>query len=362
MAKQLNVSQVDIEFLLLNGGIPSAFARGGEYNLLPHLEEFNIYEDIFSNQITGYISLIDGFNIPYNLPLVGEERLITNISLRGVDGGLTIAPPAFHINSVSDRFLRNPQSQRFGLELVSSKYMNNICSKVSQSYKDQTISEIAEAIDSVYLDDGSDMYVEDTDRVEHIVIPNWTPYKALNWLAERAVSKKTGAANYLYYETMQEVYFKSLSMLCSEEPALTFVYAPRIDDPTKIEALSGSIVKIEKLDFMNSFKKAKNLTRGQYASKLITHDIVSKKIQQHDYSHLTDWENHEHCGDFPPVSDRDYIMDVDTDRTSYAPPVDDSDPIVSGARLSQLTDSLVLFHPKHNKMYSKNEDHATGFL
>ena len=49
--KQLNVTDITIEKI----DIESSF---GKYDLVPHLEELNIYEDIFSNHMTGHTSFL----------------------------------------------------------------------------------------------------------------------------------------------------------------------------------------------------------------------------------------------------------------------------------------------------------------
>ena len=62
--KQVNVTSVKIDKI----DIESSF---GKYDLVPHLEELNIYEDIFSNYLHAHIILQDAFNIPYKLPIIG---------------------------------------------------------------------------------------------------------------------------------------------------------------------------------------------------------------------------------------------------------------------------------------------------
>ncbi len=347
MAKQLNVTDCNVEFLVLNCGF-------GEFDLYPHLEEFTIYENLFENHISSYISLIDGYNIPYKLPIVGEEVLTTNISLKGDGSDFTIVPPAFHVHSLSDRFFRNPQSQRFGLDMVSENYMHNLHSKVSKSYTDKTIAEIVEDIYENYLSESSYFNGEPTTKVEHIIIPNWRPFTAINWLAKRALSHKSMATNYVFYETIEDVFFTSIENLCNVEPVLTFVSAPAIDDPHKIEGLAGGIVKVDKMTIMNNFQKVRNINRGQYASKLITHDIVRKTINQHEYSLIDKWAAHKHCGDFLPLSDSELPISLN-DRTSYAPP--SGEPTTTGDFLSKTTDSAVHFYPKHENLYAKSTTH-----
>ena len=107
---------------------------------------------------------------------------------------------------------------------------------------------------------------------------------------------------------------------------------------------------------INQFQKVKNINEGLYASKLITHDIVRKKIAQYNYDGFTEWMWINHTAPFPPLSNSDTEFQTgNTFRTSYAP--DESSGVIEGRRLSDYTDSAVSFYPKHNQMYSVNAQH-----
>ena len=354
--KQINVTDVTIEKV----NIESSF---GKYDLVPNLEELNIYESIFSNHLQAHITLQDAFNIPFKLPIIGEETIDVSIRLEGDAGDVIVNPPMLHVLDLSDRFLRNVQSQRFSLNLVSAQYMSNVHSRVSKSFSGMTADDIVGDIWANYLDDGhGDLYAEPAMREEQCIIPNWTPHEAFNWLAKRTQPKdgfgNENAANYLYYEDMDGVHFKSLNVLAGVEPILIFAKEPLADDPAKIESLAGGFVKVDKITYMGQFEKIKNINEGQYSSKLITHDIVKKKISQRDYDGFTEWFAVEHLGPFPPLSNSDTeVKSGHIPRTSFAPPFDPEFAITEGRRLSDLTDSAVVLYPKHDKMYAQNFGH-----
>ena len=354
--KQINVSEVKIEKI----DIESSF---GKYDLVPNLEELNIYESIFSNHLQAHITLQDAFNIPFKLPIIGEETIDVSIRLEGDAGDVIVNPPMLHVLDLSDRFIKTNQSQRFSLNLVSAQYMSNVHSRVSKSFSGMTADDIVGDIWANYLDDGhGDLYAEPAMREEQCIIPNWTPQEAFNWIAKRTQPKdgfgNENAANYLYYEDMDGVHFKSLNVLAGVEPILIFAKEPLADDPAKIESLAGGFVKVDKITYMGQFEKIKNINEGQYSSKLITHDIVKKKISQRDYDGFTEWFAVEHLGPFPPLSNSDTeVKSGHIPRTSFAPPFDPEFAITEGRRLSDLTDSAVVLYPKHDKMYAQNFGH-----
>ena len=359
--KQINVSDVTVEKI----NIESSFGR---YDLVPNLEELNIYESIFSNHLQAHITLQDAFNIPFKLPIIGEETIDVSIRLEGDSGSVIVNPPMLHVLDLSDRFLKTVQSQRFSLNLVSAQYMSNVHSRVSKSFSGMTAEEIVHDIWANYLDDGhGDLFTETSMREEQCIIPNWTPHQAFNWLARRSQPEDNDhAANYLYYEDMDGVHFKSLNKLAGQpldeegnvKPILTFAKEPLAMDPAKIESLSAGFIKVDEITYMGQFEKIKNINEGQYSSKMITHDIVKKKILQHDYDGFTEWLWVNHLGPFPPLSNSDTeVKSGHIPRTSFAPPFDPNLAITEGRRLSDLTDSAVSLYPKHDKMYAQNFGH-----
>ena len=351
--KQINVSDVTVEKI----NIESSF---GKYDLVPNLEELNIYESIFSNHLQAHITVQDAYNIPFKLPIIGEETIDVSIRLAGDEGSVLVNPPMLHVLDLSDRFIKNVQSQRFSLNLVSAQYMSNVHSRVSKSFSGMTADDIVHDIWANYLDDGhGDLYTEPSKREEQCIIPNWTPHEAFNWLAKRTQPEDDDyATNYVYYEDMDGVHFKSLNKLAGVEPTLIFAKEPLATDPTKLESLAGGFIKVDSITYMGQFEKIKNINEGQYSSKMITHDIVKKKIRQHDYDGFTEWFPVNHLGPFPPLSNSDTeVKSGHIPRTSFAPPFDPSFAITEGRRLSDLTDSAVSLYPKHDKMYAQNFGH-----
>ena len=359
--KQVNVSDVKIEKI----NIESSF---GKYDLVPHLEELNIFENIFSNYLHAHLTLQDAYNIPFKLPILGEETVDVSIRMEGDEGPIIINPPMLHVHELSDRFLKTNQAQRFSLDLISAQYMSNVHTRVSKAYSGMTADEIVGDIWANYLDDGhGDIFIEPSIGEEQCIIPNWTPHEAFNWLASRAQSEDNDhATNYVYYETMEGCHFKSLNQLAGQPldkdgnvtPVLTFAKEHMAKDPAKVESLSAGFIKVDSITYLGQFQKIKNINEGQYSSKLITHDIVKKKILQHDYDGFTEWLWINHLGPFPPLSNSDTeVKSGHISRTSFAPPVDPSMAVIDGRRLSDLTDSAVQLYPKHNKMYAQNFGH-----
>ena len=69
MGKQVYASEINLEKLDI-----LMSSNGKRWNLIPHLVELNIYENIFLPNLSANITLTDASNLPSILPIVGEER------------------------------------------------------------------------------------------------------------------------------------------------------------------------------------------------------------------------------------------------------------------------------------------------
>ena len=363
MPTQVNATDVTIKEVTIRSAT-------GSYDLIPHLLELSIFENIYRSSITSTVILNDSVNLPNKLALVGQESIDIDISLSGFDAAgekehiLSIKPPPMHVNSLNNRTYNNPKSQMFTLSLYSEQYISSAHSKVSRSYFDKTIAEIVEDIYTTYLDDRNEsekknnirgLYTEPTERTERIIIPNLNPIDAILWLSKRAVPEESFGVNYVFFETINGSFFISLDSLIADHPPLfKFVLRPRVDDPTGAESLSAGIIKIDKIGFIKQFDRDELIKRGVYSSKLITHDIVTKTIEEHDYDGYSQWQEVYHLGKYPPLSDSDIeTKSASVTRVSHAPPGAIDFPNDSKSMSGQV-DGSVEFFPKHDNMYSLN--------
>ena len=350
MPNIINPSSVTIRKMSLNGAT-------GDFNLIDNFIELSVYENIFQPALTAHIIISDSFNFPAKLPIVGEETLDIIFSLEGVDDDdASIFLPPMHVNDISSRYMTKPKSQQYSLELVSEQFMNNAHSTISKSYRGKTVQQIVKDIFFSHLDDehknSNGIAAESTDGIENIIIPNLHPHDAIRWLSQRTRATDSNAINFIYFETMSGSRFVSINNLVEQEPILTFTQSPAAEDAFKIESLSAGIIKYDKMSFVKQFDKYVNTKRGLYASKLITHDIVKKKIVQHEYTGFNEWFGISHLGIFPPLSNSETEIKKSS-RKSFAPPATEFSSI-DETELGNQVDSHIEFYPKHNQMYSLN--------
>ena len=354
----VNVQDVTLNNLSIRSAI-------GNFDLVSSFVELTIEESLFRSSLTGNLILADSFNLPEKLPIVGEETLDIDIALSGIDGkegeaGIHIKPPPMHVNSIDSRYMTKPKAQNFSLDLISEQFMSSAHSKISRSYSNKTISNIVSDIYYTYLNDGSDkskqLNIEPTTRTESLIIPNLSPLDAIAWLSQRAQPSNSdnNASNYVFFETIDGSSFISINTLTDKKPFWKFIFKPRSNDSTGVENLAKGIQKINKYYYLKQFDKTQNIEDGFYASKLITHDIVRKKITQYDYIGVNSFVGLNHVGSYPVISNSKVeTASSAVNRTNYGPP--DNPFFRTNERdLFSMTDGAVCFYPKHNQLYAKN--------
>jgi len=110
--------------------------------------EFNIYESLDSNFITGDITLTDGTNAIQELPLTGYERIEFYFRSPGTDKGFNFSVKNGHpmfVYSLKNRQELNPRSQVYTLRFCSLEAIRDHQTRISQAFTgniDQMVTDI----------------------------------------------------------------------------------------------------------------------------------------------------------------------------------------------------------------------------
>jgi hypothetical protein len=122
--RQYNISDVKLKSVNLYSASFLRRTGGKPYDLLPHLRELNIHENIFSNSLTGNITLDETVNLPALLPIVGEERIEIKFATAAMEDafGDDENKVVLFVHKTLNQELKTPQSQSFLLNW----YLNNI--------------------------------------------------------------------------------------------------------------------------------------------------------------------------------------------------------------------------------------------
>ena len=327
----------------------------GVYDITKLMVAFDMYDSLYQKYTKIEITMNDSTNLPFAGPILGEEFLRFRFNTKSSRGVEDIEAGNCYVMKISDRYITGDRQQVYILNFVSQQAMHGMTSSISRSFDSKPISSIVETIYDEYLSDGSsnDITVEPSLGIENVVIPKQNPLQAIDWLSKRAVNAN-GAANYVFYETNGETYFHSIDFLLRQKVKQKFFYNPVSNDSTKLNALKNGVIEVDNLEILNNFDVAENNKHGYYASKLITHDIVTKKIEESTYGLDQVYDGaFAHTDSNMPISssETDYTP---IERHTFAPLREGA--TNKGDNVQSFFDSNVNFYPKHNQMFSRITD------
>ena len=361
-------------------------------NINAMLIELNIYENIFSSSVTGSAVILDTQNLISKLPIQGTERLsfLLSTKLSGDAGDTVIdctekSGRPMHVYAVTNKQqLENDTAMTYTIQFASREFVRSLRTKVSESFEgrmDEMVNKIF--TDPEYLDSQKTLHFQKTRNQDKILIPNLSPFAAINMLCQRSLPdmQNSRGAGYLFYETTKGFHFRSWESLCVDKNGglrdavqqfqyvqgnLDPITGPKrkhIKDKNK-DRITETYKNVREYKFINNFHDvAANTTLGTYGHRVITHNIYNKSYKIDDYHYHNKWNETSHLEDFPSIVDSpvdydtlegtpyqkgvsDYpesrvslqstspYINSDKNTGSYGTPVED-DGVLTGTRLAQ---------------------------
>lgn len=258
--------------------------------------DIEIYESIHNNVLTGSVTIHDTVNLIRNTPIIGKEKVYITFKTPSVDS--TVKRFSVYDMSVKER-IPGKQDAIFTLQFASRQYELDYNRRISKSFTNTKLSTVAKKVFDNFLvdkdDDGSVpqnsfKVTEDTGRPTNIVIPNWTPFQTLNWLAEKCDYYEN--YDYMFFETLDNFYFTPLSLLKTKPAVATYKYTSEAIKEDSLRNVNEEMKKIVTYsEVQNGCKKAEMEMEGTFTSLGVTYDMTYKKINYNLFSYIQDFQN-----------------------------------------------------------------------
>ena len=269
-------------------------SSGKKVNVINMIGELNIYQSLDSPYMSGNIMVTDASGIAENLPLLGQERLLFSLATPGLEGEINFNDYHAIIYNVEKRFQQSDREQVLILNWTTLEHYKNLRTKVSKSFNGNISDMVADILsDKNFLGTKKPLKIEKTRNIRKYVIPNLSPFQAINLLKEEAVSMGENSPHYLFFENPEGIHFRSLDSLIGNMGTLnvphkiTYKSQPQ-DDPSNIYDSLGTILNWEVDDNSNNFL---NVKLGMLSSTLYYHDIFNKNIQKFEYDYNDTYES-----------------------------------------------------------------------
>jgi len=259
--------------------------NGQVANITNQVVLVEIYEDLFASFTT--ISIVIRESIDYiNLfPFVGEEYVDIDILTPTMEQHIK---GRFYIYKITDREYSSEREVVYAIKCISEEFISDANTKISKAFS----GNIGENAFKIFEKDGFNtkkkMNVETTGNTTKFTSNFWTPSKCLNYLAS-AATNSAGSPTYLFYENRDGFNFRSIDSLLSAQPYHKFIK----DNYTRTSVgNSAESVRDPKEDYKRILQLSvpvltdyiTEIQSGRLKSRLITHDILTKKYTVKDYS------------------------------------------------------------------------------
>jgi hypothetical protein len=259
--------------------------NGQAANVTNQVSMIEIYEDMFSPFTTMTIVLRESVDYINIFPFVGEEFVDIDIVTPSLDVPIK---GRFYVYKITDREYTKEREVIYALKCISSDFLVDANKKISKTY-DGKVNELAFSIlGEKGLGTTKKLNIESTSNSTKFTANFWSPVKCLNYLCDNALSVNY-SPSYLFYENRDGLNFRSINEILKSEPSHKFVK----DNYTRTSDASGSgstkdpqedfkrilDISIPVLtDYMNDIQS------GRMKSRLVTHDITTKRYTVKDYS------------------------------------------------------------------------------
>ena len=281
MADQQNFEPGDVEVTklhLING------SGTANVNITPQLISVDIYEDMGRATMYCEIMIQDGIDMIQNLPIIGEETFEISFKTPGqVDNNYPTIDLKFRIFSITNVIDTDQAKLKvYTLRGVSVEHINNSTVILEKSYK-KPINEIVMDIMGTDLLSKKKVEVEETKGLQTLVIPSYNPLKAIDFLRKRAVSKKYVSSSFVFFETRDGFFFRTIEGLyeeafSSKKPILKYrqITTLQTDHDVPVAVQLYNIMNYKKLTTGNTVREMKD---GGFDSVVTTYDFITKSME-----------------------------------------------------------------------------------
>jgi hypothetical protein len=263
-------------------------SSGRSVDLREVMRELILYEDLFSNVMTGTLFISDTQDIINLLPIVGGEYL--SIGVSKPSSPIKVLK-TFRVYKITDRSKASPSSEDYILNFCSEEMILSESTLISHSFKGQSVSGIIEDIANKYLKIDTKKLpvsaITSTTGTFDVVIPFWTPFYAINWLSRMARTALAPGCSFMFFEDTAGYHFSSIELLTQQKPVQVINFMPMNLAGTTREQGQKSDTQMrfesgEDYELVNAPDLLRSISSGTYASRLMRVNILDQQFKHTD--------------------------------------------------------------------------------
>lgn len=255
-------------------------SQGQEVDLRGIFTDLNIYEDIFSNVMSGNVTITDSTNIFGYVVASGNEFIHVILDKPGLNKPINKQFRVYNRPQISQS---KPTNQMVMLGFCSEEMLISKSISFSKVYNNMLISDmvkdIAKNVIKIDPKNFPDQNIEVTKGMADIVVPYYNPMQAFNWLASKATSSYVGAS-YMFFENQKGFNFRSLQNMMDVKQIVA-TYNESIKNINTVNGPSDASLdfyNVDKHEIIKTPDTLDHLISGAYSGKLQTLDVLRQQF------------------------------------------------------------------------------------
>lgn len=257
------------------------------YDLTGVFQELNLYDSLFMPCMSGNVLIADSLDLRGKLNIDGDEEISIYLDKRDVvSGGNALEyRKKFVIYKVSNVQRHNMSTKSYILHFVNADFWKSMRMKVNQYYEglhSETIRKILteklNVAESTPADGESGIAsIFPSIEQKKVIIPNLTPFEAIEWITQRAVpdNEHKKYPEYVFYEAPRIGYnFMPLGELLSFDERFEINFSPKniSESNDDVEFLGVRDFKMK-----STFNGIQDTISGVYGGRFIGFDPITRK-------------------------------------------------------------------------------------
>lgn len=270
-------SQFDLQqmTLILSSGTQQLDIRG-------MIVEWNIFEDIYNNCISGNATIYDTLNMLSNVGFSGNEQLHIVVDTPTKHAPIDLTFIIYNVSPIStDNKDQSKRGVSYTLNFCSPEKIKDQTIVVSKSYKSMLISDmVIDMMGPTYMGTNKTIYTESTSAPQDIIIPSMHPLKACKWLSTKALSSRQNP-DYLFFENRYGYYFNTLETLSTvipESPPSYIITPKGMEENSSVPDISRRMQAIKDYQFIGTPDTFEQTRNGVFGATLNTYDPIRMKF------------------------------------------------------------------------------------
>lgn len=262
-----------------------------------------LYEDLYSAFITGYIVLRDGLGIIDSLPLRGEESISLRLRTPTLNEKYQMVDEVFYMYSMQERLNVDKKTQDYVIGICTRETMLNKLIRVGEGFAD-TGSNIALTLlqDQRYLGTEKPLTIEPTNTFLNYTSNYWTINENLQYITSMSTNQ-SGVANFVYFENRFGINVISLDSLFAYSPVYQKFYYDDYTNPIGGINMDKSFQRVEQFQIISSYDYMRDTQNGMLSSIDFSYDSVRKVYNSNVFNYQDNFVVTAHLNDDPLYSE-----------------------------------------------------------